>query len=101
MEEKKLNDAVQLNKEEVEEVSGGYCPQTPDRTCKVEAVGRWDPDNEECRYCICSFTGEKSLCGSVLNAAAVSAGKVNPITAVRSRPSISTSKSRMNRSGHR
>ena len=48
-----------------------------------------------------SFTGEKSLCGSVLNAAAVSAGKVNPITAVRSRPSISTSKSRMNRSGHR
>lgn len=88
MEEKKLNDAVQLNKEEVEEVSGGggfaggnlggglaggglaggnlgglaaggkaggfsggYCPQTPDRTCKVEAVGRWDPENEECKYC--------------------------------------------------
>ena len=83
MEEKKLNDAVQLNKEEVEEVSGGggfaggnagglaaggnvgglaaggkaggfaggYCPQTPDRTCKVEAVGSWDPENEDCKYC--------------------------------------------------
>ena len=74
MEEKKPNDAVQLNKEEVDEVSGGggfaggnlgglaaggkaggfsggYCPQTPDRTCKVEAVGRWDPENEDCKYC--------------------------------------------------
>ena len=104
MEEKKLNDALQLDKEELEEVnggggfaggnlgglaggnaggniggaeaggnlgglaaggnlgglaaggkaggfSGGYCPQTPDRTCKVEAVGRWDPENEDCKYC--------------------------------------------------
>lgn len=74
MEEKKLNDVVQLDKEEVEEVSGGggfaggnagglaaggkaggfaggYCPQTPDRTCKVEAVGSWDPENEDCKYC--------------------------------------------------
>lgn len=31
--------------------SGGYCPHTPDRTCKVEAVGHWDKDNEECKYC--------------------------------------------------
>ena len=92
MEEKKVNDALQLDKEELEEVnggggfaggnlgglaaggnvggaeaggnlgglaaggkaggfSGGYCPQTPDRTCKVEAVGSWDPENEDCKYC--------------------------------------------------
>ena len=95
MEEKKLNDVVQLNKNDIEEVSGGggfaggnlggiaggnvggnagglaaggnvgglaaggkaggfaggYCPQTPDRTCKVEAVGSWDPENEDCKYC--------------------------------------------------
>ena len=83
MEEKKLNDAVQLNEYDIEEVSGGggfaggnagglaaggnvgglaaggkaggfaggYCPQTPDRTCKVEAVGSWDPENEDCKYC--------------------------------------------------
>ena len=94
MEEKKLNDVVQLNENDIEEVSGGggfaggnlggiaggnvggnaggfaggnagglaaggkaggfaggYCPQTPDRTCKVEAVGSWDPENEDCKYC--------------------------------------------------
>ena len=99
MEEKKLNDAVQLDKGDLEEVnggggfaggnlgglaggniggaeaggnlgglaaggnlgglaaggkaggfSGGYCPQTHDRTGEVEAVGRWDPENEECKY---------------------------------------------------
>ena len=104
MEEKRLNDVVQLNENDIEEVSGGggfaggnlggiaggnvggnagglaaggnagglaaggnvgglaaggkaggfaggYCPQTPDRTCKVEAVGSWDPENEDCKYC--------------------------------------------------
>ena len=83
MEEKKLNNVVQLNENDIEEVSGGggfaggnagglaaggnlgglaaggkaggfsggYCPQTPDRTCKVEAVGSWDPENEDCKYC--------------------------------------------------
>ena len=31
--------------------SGGYCPQSPDRCCRVEAVGSWDPENEICQTC--------------------------------------------------
>ena len=57
MEDKKNNEKVIIKKKELESVSGGggfsggYCAQTPDRTCKVEAVGSWDPDNEICREC--------------------------------------------------
>ena len=58
MEDKNINEAIPLNKEEIEVVSGGkggysggYCPQTPDRNCKVESVGSWDPENEDCKYC--------------------------------------------------
>ena len=58
MEDKKNKDAACLNKEDIAEVSGGksgfsggYCPQTPDRTCRVESVGQWDPENEDCKYC--------------------------------------------------
>lgn len=58
MEEKKVIEKVHISKDDIDEISGGkggfsggYCPQTPDRTCKVESVGHWDPDNEDCRYC--------------------------------------------------
>ena len=31
--------------------SGGYCPYTTDRNCKVEIVGGWSNDNEDCKTC--------------------------------------------------
>ena len=30
---------------------GGYCPYTYDRNCRIEAVGTFDNENEECKYC--------------------------------------------------
>ena len=59
MEEKKFNGAVNLRPDEVEGVTGGaaasyrggYCPYPEDRTCRVEAVGHWDNDNQICREC--------------------------------------------------
>ena len=58
MEEKKNTEKAVLDKEDVRDVSGGsgsfsggYCAHTPDRTCKVEAVGGWDPDNRICAEC--------------------------------------------------
>ncbi len=31
--------------------SGGYCPYTPDRCCKIESVGNWKADSEDCKEC--------------------------------------------------
>ena len=31
--------------------SGGYCPYTTDRSCRIEAVGNFDPNNEICQDC--------------------------------------------------
>lgn len=30
--------------------SGGYCPYTPDRNCRVERQGNWE-DGEFCKLC--------------------------------------------------
>lgn len=58
MEENKNSEKIVIKEKELNEVSGGsgsegygYCAQTPDRRCKVEEVGGWDPDNELCRTC--------------------------------------------------
>lgn len=46
-----------LTMQEVDEVSGGsgysggYCPYTEDRNCRLELVGSFDNDNEDCRTC--------------------------------------------------
>ena len=55
--EKNLKDEATINTENLEKVSGGaggsygYCPYTTDRGCKLEIVGGFDNDNEECKYC--------------------------------------------------
>lgn len=57
MEDKKYTEKEALKEDTLNSVSGGsgfrggYCAQTPDRTCRVEEVGSWDPDNEICRTC--------------------------------------------------
>ena len=33
------------------EFRGGYCPYTTDRVCRMEIVGHFDPENEECVTC--------------------------------------------------
>ena len=30
---------------------GGYCPYTEDRNCRIQHVGTFDPNNEDCKYC--------------------------------------------------
>ena len=60
MEENKSKEAVEINGKDEQSVnggrtlagySGGYCPYTPDRNCKIAHVGNWDPNNEDCKYC--------------------------------------------------
>ena len=55
--EKNLNEKI--DKEALDQVAGGargasshgYCPYTEDRGCRVESVGTWDNNNEDCKYC--------------------------------------------------
>ena len=48
---------VNVEAEELDQVSGGsgfsggYCPFTPDRRCKIEEIGRWSEDSEFCKEC--------------------------------------------------
>ena len=51
------NMETKVEKEALDQVSGGsgysggYCPYTTDRRCKLEIVGNWDNENEICRTC--------------------------------------------------
>lgn len=58
MEDKRFDETTELTKENIDEASGGiggysggYCPYTTDRSCRIEAVGNFDPNNEICQDC--------------------------------------------------
>ena len=59
MEENKIKN-TEINEKDAQAVnggrtlagySGGYCPYTEDRNCRIESVGSFDNNNEDCKYC--------------------------------------------------
>ena len=31
--------------------TSGYCPWTPERVCRVDPIGGWNPESERCTGC--------------------------------------------------